>query len=131
MNRRRALIGVTAALMLFGACGDGDDDDSSSATTRPAEAAGAKSVAPEHRDYCAHVAEINASDPPTVAQFKRYQELAPPTIKNDVAVAAPAFIKAIETGDPEKALADPKVRQAADAVKAFEVQTCGAEAAGE
>jgi hypothetical protein len=130
-TRTRCLTTTLLALALAAAGCGGDDDDAAEDSTTALAAPNGGSSEGELHDYCALATEMNAGDFPTVAQLTSYKELAPAGIQDQVASAVPAFIDAVEAGNPQSAFADPAVGAAIDAISAFEIETCGPEVAGD
>ncbi len=123
-------VAALAGLLLLAACGD-DSDTAAAPTTAAAPAAadttagGDTDAAADTDPYCALVAEINSAGFPTADQVRKYQELAPDEIQDQVAIAGPAIIEADEAGNGEAAMSDPAVASAVEKITAFEGETCG------
>lgn len=93
--------------------------------TLPASGPGVASdpaVAPEMEQYCAVVAEVDASEP-TVELVRRYVEVAPDEISGPAAAVLAAFEK--YDGDMGAVFGDPEAAAAIGELSSFEGETCG------
>ena len=123
-------VATLAGLLLLPACGD--DSDTAARTDHRGRASrcrrdrgGDTDAAADTDPYCALVAEINSAGFPTADQVRKYQELAPDEIQDQVGIAGPAIIEADEAGNGEAAMSDPAVASAVEKITAFEGETCG------
>ncbi len=147
MNTRHRYFTATVLALTLAAAGCGDDDEAAdqaaiattvapaaittTAATTIGTAAPEGGGAGELDEYCRLATELNAGDFPTVDQLTAYQEVAPDDIQDQLAIVVPAFIAAVDSGNPQSVFADPEVAPALEIITSFEIETCGPEVAGD